>query len=1658
MNITVCNQDWPAAPTTTWTDNCSGGGTITGVSGPIMNGDDGCSQYRIYTFNVDDECGNAAEEVTVKVTRYYDETAPEITPLDDVNITVCNQDWPAAPTTTWTDNCSGGGTITGVSGPIMNGDDGCSQYRIYTFNVDDECGNAAEEVTVKVTRYYDETAPEITPLDDVNITVCNQDWPAAPTTTWTDNCSGGGTITGVSGPIMNGDDGCSQYRIYTFNVDDECGNAAEEVTVKVTRYYDETAPEITPLDDVNITVCNQDWPAAPTTTWTDNCSGGGTITGVSGPIMNGDDGCSQYRIYTFNVDDECGNAAEEVTVKVTRYYDETAPEITPLDDVNITVCNQDWPAAPTTTWTDNCSGGGTITGVSGPIMNGDDGCSQYRIYTFNVDDECGNAAEEVTVKVTRYYDETAPEITPLDDVNITVCNQDWPAAPTTTWTDNCSGGGTITGVSGPIMNGDDGCSQYRIYTFNVDDECGNAAEEVTVKVTRYYDETAPEITPLDDVNITVCNQDWPAAPTTTWTDNCSGGGTITGVSGPIMNGDDGCSQYRIYTFNVDDECGNAAEEVTVKVTRYYDETAPEITPLDDVNITVCNQDWPAAPTTTWTDNCSGGGTITGVSGPIMNGDDGCSQYRIYTFNVDDECGNAAEEVTVKVTRYYDETAPEITPLDDVNITVCNQDWPAAPTTTWTDNCSGGGTITGVSGPIMNGDDGCSQYRIYTFNVDDECGNAAEEVTVKVTRYYDETAPEITPLDDVNITVCNQDWPAAPTTTWTDNCSGGGTITGVSGPIMNGDDGCSQYRIYTFNVDDECGNAAEEVTVKVTRYYDETAPEITPLDDVNITVCNQDWPAAPTTTWTDNCSGGGTITGVSGPIMNGDDGCSQYRIYTFNVDDECGNAAEEVTVKVTRYYDETAPEITPLDDVNITVCNQDWPAAPTTTWTDNCSGGGTITGVSGPIMNGDDGCSQYRIYTFNVDDECGNAAEEVTVKVTRYYDETAPEITPLDDVNITVCNQDWPAAPTTTWTDNCSGGGTITGVSGPIMNGDDGCSQYRIYTFNVDDECGNAAEEVTVKVTRYYDETAPEITPLDDVNITVCNQDWPAAPTTTWTDNCSGGGTITGVSGPIMNGDDGCSQYRIYTFNVDDECGNAAEEVTVKVTRYYDETAPEITPLDDVNITVCNQDWPAAPTTTWTDNCSGGGTITGVSGPIMNGDDGCSQYRIYTFNVDDECGNAAEEVTVKVTRYYDETAPEITPLDDVNITVCNQDWPAAPTTTWTDNCSGGGTITGVSGPIMNGDDGCSQYRIYTFNVDDECGNAAEEVTVKVTRYYDETAPEITPLDDVNITVCNQDWPAAPTTTWTDNCSGGGTITGVSGPIMNGDDGCSQYRIYTFNVDDECGNAAEEVTVKVTRYYDETAPEITPLDDVNITVCNQDWPAAPTTTWTDNCSGGGTITGVSGPIMNGDDGCSQYRIYTFNVDDECGNAAEEVTVKVTRYYDETAPEITPLDDVNITVCNQDWPAAPTTTWTDNCSGGGTITGVSGPIMNGDDGCSQYRIYTFNVDDECGNAAEEVTVKVTRYYDETAPEITPLDDVNITVCNQDWPAAPTTTWTDNCSGGGTITGVSGPIMNGDDGCSQYRIYTFNVDDECGNAAEEVTEVVLNEVGQSWLQLGKV
>ncbi len=721
-----CNQEWPQFLSTTWADNCSSGGSINSDAG-VDDGssEDDCVLYRLYTFTITDNCGNSDTETT-RVSKELYNSNPEIEDLADYSLEGCNTEWPGFLTTTWTGNCTNGGSIQSDAGvDDGNSEDGCIQYRLYTFTVTDNCGNSNSETT-RVSREYDMTNPEITDIEDYQLEGCNQEWPQYLTTTWTDNCASGGTINSNSGvDAGGGEEGCLQYRLYTFLVTDNCGNSNTETT-RVSRGYQ----KITDLTDYQLEGCNTTWPPYLTTELTNNCSDGGKIESDHG-VDDGssEDGCTQYRLYTFTVTDICGNSNTETT-RLSREFDMTDPEITDIEDYKLVGCDQEWPQFLTTEWTDNCSSGGSINSDAGVVDgNSEDGCIQYRLYTFTITDNCGNSDTEKT-RVSKELYISDPEIEDLADYSLESCNTDWPEFLITTWTGNCTNGGEIESDYG-VDDGsiEDGCIQYRLYTFIITDNCGNTATETT-RVSREYDMTDPEITDIEDYQLEGCDQEWPQFLTTEWADNCSSGGSINSDEGVVDgNSEDGCIQYRLYTFTITDNCGNSDTETT-RVSKELYISDPEIEDLADYSLESCNTDWPEFLISTWTGNCTNGGEIESDHG-VDDGssEDGCIQYRLYTFTITDNCGNTDTETT-RVSREYDMTDPEITDIEDYQLEGCNSPWPEYLKTNWTDNCSQGSEIESDHG-VDDGSspDGAVEYRLYTFEVIDNCGNMDIETTL-----------------------------------------------------------------------------------------------------------------------------------------------------------------------------------------------------------------------------------------------------------------------------------------------------------------------------------------------------------------------------------------------------------------------------------------------------------------------------------------------------------------------------------------------------------------------------------------------------------------------------------------------------------------------------------------------------------------------------------------------------------------------------------------------------------------------------------------------------------------------------------------------------------------------------------------------------------------
>ena len=182
---------------------------------------------------------------------------------------------------------------------------------------------------------------------------------------------------------------------------------------------------------------------------------------------------------------------------------------------------------------------------------------------------------------------------------------------------------------------------------------------------------------------------------------------------------------------------------------------------------------------------------------------GCGYTFTTTYTLTDDCGK-----TDSCTGTFTIAAPPppvIADKPDVVLEGCNPEWPAVVTTTYTD-CDAGGTIEGVAGEVQTSQDGCTQFRDYTFNFTDSCLNAALPQVTRVSRHYDVTAPVLT--CSVDQTIDCGSIPVFVTPTATDNCTSSNDIVIVSGDvvIVNNADG-SVTHTKTWTATDDCGNVS-----------------------------------------------------------------------------------------------------------------------------------------------------------------------------------------------------------------------------------------------------------------------------------------------------------------------------------------------------------------------------------------------------------------------------------------------------------------------------------------------------------------------------------------------------------------------------------------------------------------------------------------------------------------------------------------------------------------------------------------------------------------------------------------------------------------------------------------------------------------------------------
>jgi large repetitive protein len=822
------------------TDNCDDSVNVV-VSDVVIPGN--CPQeFTIErTYSATDSCGNSTSATQIISVV----AVPPVISGQDLMLTVNCSETAILPQFIVTDACQENVELV-LSVDTISGNCPNEWTEVYTYTATNACGlSATRTVTV---HYVDETAPVFTMVPNDLSFECFDDVPEADASELaaTDLC-GDVTITHL-GDAQSGDN-CNALISRTYRATDACGNYVDYVqTISV---LDTIAPTWDAIAADFTTTCD-DVPPPVDCYATDNCTG--IAAGFSEVIT---EGCPTIITRTWTATDDCGNTTSQT--QIITVVDEEAPVITSCPENAAYQCLSDIPAADITlvSANDNCS---DLTIIHlGDVQQGDN-CAGTITRTYRATDVCGNFSN--CVQVFEYNDNTAPVFN-NPPVNIIADCNNIPAPEQVTATDNCG----FVNVTYTQLFASGGCIGVIVRTYTAVDACGNTA--VHEQYITLVDTIAPVFTNLPADEYYECDETIPAPAVVLATDNCDSSVNVD-FNQTIEEGECANNYTILRTWTATDTCGNSASHTQHIIVS--DNTEPIIMAIPSFTLQGCNPEWPALATT-WTDNCSDGGVVNGVAGDVVT--NGCSQSRVYTFSVADECGNTASSSTT-VTRTYDVTAPVIAAIANYTLQGCNPEWPAL-TTTWTDNCSEGGSLTASAGEVVT--NGCTQSRVYTFSVVDACGNPATSSTT-VTRTYDVVAPVITCPATLQVD-CYDDVPAANvnSVSVSDACSSV-TVT-WEGDAQQGDS-CEGTIIRTYRATDACGNFAE--CVQIINYSDNDAPVFVDAPADASYTCDDEIPALEDCIAVDNCSSNITYTSVEFiEGYTGEDGLRKCTLTTpFNV--------------------------------------------------------------------------------------------------------------------------------------------------------------------------------------------------------------------------------------------------------------------------------------------------------------------------------------------------------------------------------------------------------------------------------------------------------------------------------------------------------------------------------------------------------------------------------------------------------------------------------------------------------------------------------------------------------------------------------------------------------------------------------------------------------
>ncbi|HLF63580.1 MAG TPA: hypothetical protein VI603_07500, partial [Saprospiraceae bacterium] len=503
------------------------------------------------------------------------------------------------------------------------------------------------------------------------------------------------------------------------------------------------------------------------------------------------------------------------------------------------------------------------------------------------------------------------------------------------------------------------------------------------------------------------------------------------------------------------------------------------------------------------------------------------------------------------------------------------------------------------------------------------------------------------------------------------------------------------------------------------------------------------------------------------------------------------------------------------------------------------------------------------------------------------------------------------------------------------------------------------------------------------------------------------------------------------------------------------TIPDVECLADVPLAYADYTEFVVAGGTVTDTCSMGGldddsfTVTTDTVNL-----GTCQYEITrTYSIMDSCGNT--EMCDQVIMVADATAPtwdQAPGALDTSFT-CNADVVVPPVPTATDNCIGNTVTVNLMSDVTTPGVCVNDYiRILTYEAEDGCGNTSSQYTVTIT-VNDNIAPtwdQAPGALDTSFT-CNAEVVVPPVPTATDNCTGNNVTVDLMSDVTTPGACVNDYvRILTYEAEDGCGNTSSQYTITIT-VADNVAPtwdQASGALDTSFT-CNADVVVPPAPTATDNCTGNTVTVDLMSDVTTPGACVNDYvRVLTYEAEDGCGNTSSQYTITIT-VADNVAPTWDQAPGALDTsfICNADVVVPPAPTATDNCTGNTVTVNLMSDVTTPGACVNNYvRVLTYEAEDGCGNTSSQYTVTIT-VNDNVAPTADPLGDLGPFPCYANRPASNinvVTGETDNCGGAVEVTFIND---SSNPGCSGTVTRTYRLTDDCGNTANIVQNILIND-----------